>query len=54
MRQLKGYKGNLIKATNGTVDIRMIRTYNSRQYFYKEVKFNENWVYLNLCDTKFV
>ena len=42
MPLLRGYKGNLTKATNSTVDIRMIRTYNSRQSFLKEVKLNEN------------
>jgi hypothetical protein len=50
MRLLKGYKGNLIKTMNGTVDTCMIRTYNSRQSFHKEVKFNESWGYLNLCE----
>jgi len=42
MHLLRGYKGNLIIPTNSTVDIRMIRTYNSRQSFLKEVKLNEN------------
>jgi len=31
MHLRRGYKGNLIKATNSTVDIQLIRTYNSRQ-----------------------